>query len=265
MDTSGIRLKLDRARVHIVALGDAVKEYRAGTPYRFTTTHEQVDAVTRIYRLHASVREQPPPTSGPIIGDAVHNIRSALDHAVWEVADPARRGDHTMFPIVTDSDRWEGATRHRLAGVPERHVELTKASQPFVQIPDEPQMHPLAVLRELSNIDKHRTLHTLAVVSADEYVGAGSSDVEVVAFNYVGGATRYMVQDGDQVLRFTARLKDPDAEWGIDPHADYNVAIEGTFDSMLRTLRRSLDVTQQVIVMFENPDAPWLVVLPTDV
>lgn len=254
VDSSGIHLKLGRAVEHIVALDQAVKQYRKTEPYSFTTSIRDVDEAARVYSLTATVREQPPEWWGPIIGDVVHNVRSALDYAIWEQAASSKRGTHTQFPIVTDPDRWDGEARRRLAGVAPRITELTRAAQPFVRMPGDPKRHPLAVLHDLSRIDKHRTLHALALVSAMPYVGAG--EVDVVSFDYV--AREQAVRDGDEVLRFTARLKRPGAVWGVDPHADYNVAIQDTYDSMLVTLRQVLSDVRQIVLWFEHPDAPWV-------
>jgi len=49
------------------------------------------------------VRKEPPRDLAPVIGDSVHNLRSALDHLVYELSSTTvREKINTQFPIFTD-------------------------------------------------------------------------------------------------------------------------------------------------------------------
>jgi hypothetical protein len=113
---------------------------------------------------------------GVIFGDAMHNLRSALDHLVWQLVllnndEPTR---DNQFPICeTDaaylSQRANGqpSTRERqLRGVADKHKALIDEMQPFRTQISPGAMHALSTLRELANQDKHRLIH-LTVFAVD--------------------------------------------------------------------------------------------------
>jgi len=97
-----------------------------------------------------------------ILGDLVYNLRSALDHLVWQLVlrDGNEPSDANQFPIC---DTREGFTkeidkRKRLQGIT---VEgdawaIVKAAQPYNCVP--PESSVLRTIRQLSNMDKHRTV-----------------------------------------------------------------------------------------------------------
>jgi hypothetical protein len=121
---------------------------------------------------------------GTIIGDVVHNLRSTLDHLVWQLTlanghmppavIPRKRSDldyrwrQIGFPIYSFDPRkrypsgrrisWRWQPPDGLWGVrPALRTEFQRL-QPFYRR-KKPDRHPLAVLDELWNIDKHRHLH----------------------------------------------------------------------------------------------------------
>ena len=76
-------LKLDRAREHLASLDSEWRRWRDGEPYRFA--HEaDPDTGENVIRLE--VLERPPPKFAVILGDCVHNLRSALDNLAYELA-----------------------------------------------------------------------------------------------------------------------------------------------------------------------------------
>jgi hypothetical protein len=106
---------------------------------------------------------------GAAIGDVIHNLRAALDYVVWELSDkfsgpapqplplkdPWRR---IQFPVVSDPAHWPGAVSRYLWAVdPKLHARFQRL-QPFYPRRKHPQRHWLAVLQELWNGDKHRTV-----------------------------------------------------------------------------------------------------------
>lgn len=102
-----------------------------------------------------------------LLGDAVHNLRSALDHLVYQLAllqqDPLPAGIERSgaFPVcVTEKDFQKQS--HRLAGIDCKAQKQIKALQPFNA--PKPQKHPLHWLALLDNIDKHRRLNVVATV-----------------------------------------------------------------------------------------------------
>ena len=107
--------------------------------------------------------------AGLMMGDAIHNFRSALDSAVFALAhSDSPRGvkfPHKLqFPICDNSGGWNSEMgRKRLNGVKPKHVAIIERFQPyhgknFVNIDDTIFVNPLALLRDSSNIDKHQQI-----------------------------------------------------------------------------------------------------------
>ena len=102
----GARLKVERAREHLDNLDRAIKAFRATNSYVVKREFDKGQN-RHLFRVH--IEKSIPTAFGLIIGDAVHNLRSALDHVVWELSrrvvdEPIRR---TAFPIFLDKSRWQ--------------------------------------------------------------------------------------------------------------------------------------------------------------
>lgn len=220
-DLTGVRLKLARAWAHIEAIRHKARAFEQQTPPPFAYRVEQAElgegAVE--YQLYAIVREQPPPDFAPMIGDAVHNIRSALDHLVYELAPPSvRETNKTQFPIYTDEDGYRKDAKRLIEGIVGDERILIERVQPWQS--DEPHSNPLEVLRQLSNRDKHRLLvPVIAAVNWQEVsVGSDHADVQ---FTYVA---RNAVADGDRIVTFTARPTGA-GPMRVEPRSGLHVAL----------------------------------------
>jgi hypothetical protein len=162
---SGVRMKLDRAEQHLDALEAEVAPYNARGPYSVRPL--EADGDWWVARL--TVTEPPDPRWALIVGDFLHNARSALDNLVWQLvlvngAEPSFRN---QFPIFADTPASENARvkrhariREMLAGVGADEVAFICELQPYTG----PHVHrnaktALRWLAKLSNTDKHRYLH----------------------------------------------------------------------------------------------------------
>jgi len=110
------------------------------------------------------------PTTDPFrwglyFGDMLHNLRGALDHLAYALADkdsPTRCEERdTQFIIVPDAAAFARASWH-LKHLSQRHRDLIEGEQPYVQQPADVAIHPLSVLEQLSNVDKHRIIHVVS-------------------------------------------------------------------------------------------------------
>jgi hypothetical protein len=99
---------------------------------------------------------------GIVIGDAVHCLRSALDQVISALCtEPPSR--YTGFPICSKEKSWVIDSPGQLWSLPERYVAVIQAAQPYHR-GHKAHMHPLAVLHELWNLDKHRAIPATALV-----------------------------------------------------------------------------------------------------
>jgi hypothetical protein len=158
--------KLKRGIEHVRTLLDEVRSYEKTDAYLFSSEREISSETEVVYRCFAT-RQVAMPMHWPLLaGEAIQNLRSALDHLVYE-----KSGGSTSFPIFTDRRKYEEKAPGRLRGVPEEARAQISEFQPFRFTPEDARHHPLAQLSSLSNRDKHRVLSTVASAVAREGVG----------------------------------------------------------------------------------------------
>src|SRR5262249_7530522 len=125
---------------------------------------------TKVVTVSVQTRDVPPLLWGIRIGEIVHNLRSALDHIVWELvilnkgAQPSTKKN--QFAIFLTQD-----------GFNDRGIKtfLHDVSTDAIAIIEDEQPHrtgegidsPLWHLKELSDVDKHRTLHVTGTMVRD--------------------------------------------------------------------------------------------------
>ena len=113
-----------------------------------------------------------------MLGDAVHNLRSALDHLAYQLALLHTNGNirnvrNIAFPITDTLEQFKIKRKRYLREVnptQRAEIELLQPYHGLEGIPETgwsgPYVHPLALLRDLSDHDKHRLLiPTVAVPS----------------------------------------------------------------------------------------------------
>lgn len=131
-----------------------------GIDTKFNPKTNEFDVVARM--------PDPPPIIGLLVGDCVHNLRSALDHIVYALiwTNPARAGalpsEKAMFPICDTRLGYAHQVNKlkRIDGVPDGVAALIDTLQPCHAREKglDHTLHPLWVLNRLENIDKHRRL-----------------------------------------------------------------------------------------------------------
>lgn len=150
--------KLARAAEHLNRLQSEVGLWMAEQP---VGTEGTLGEDRLLWSLRMIVRRPPPIQQwSTIIGDCVHNLRSALDAAVWEFATIDGGGPEkpnlVQFPVVENSAQWANEAAKRLQNVPPHVVERIRITQPLMRPDDERPRDPLILLQHLSNTDKHR-------------------------------------------------------------------------------------------------------------
>jgi len=182
------------------------------------------------YRCFA-VEQEPPPDEWPLLaGKAIQNLRSALDHLVY-AASRGRSG--TQFPIFTDPGRFEAEKARMLPGVPATVRAAIENAQPYRTAPRAPGRAMLEQLRWLSNLDKHRTLATVASAVQHEGVGVPKG----VGINWQKYATNQPLGSGEtHVSTFTASSESELGDVDLEPMFAYEVRIEGRRLSLLTSI-----------------------------
>lgn len=95
-----------------------------------------------------------PPSFGIRVGEAIYNLRAALDYLVYELAilDSGGVQYGTQFPIEDSIGGWQCHRQTRLRGLSIKHQAAIELLQPYKGC------NWTKTLRDLSNPDKHRTL-----------------------------------------------------------------------------------------------------------
>lgn len=215
----GVDAKLGRAREHLEALYDEVNGFLSRKPHELI---EDTDQEARTFRVSIKIREEPDELGwGLLLGDFAHNLRSSLDHLVWQLVllAQAKPGRENQFPIAMSGgaywcprkDGTPGIRARSLKGVSEKHRTMIDQTQPYTagQLA---KQHPLAILGDLSNVDKHRLLHpTFIAVEAPtrDDIDVASTDEGAIAHIVFNSGP---LKDGAEVMHTTFGTTDPNAK-----------------------------------------------------
>ena len=168
----GCFLKLDRAGAHLAALEEVVREVAGPEP---DSLPGELDHAGGRHLFRAQRDRRTPLALSAIVGDAVHNLFTALDYLAWELAVLHRgSGDTwTAFPIFEDREKYQEEAPKKVRRLHSDAQALVERVQPF-QVPQAKQHrseHPLARLYALEQRDKHRTLNLTTISASGRLCG----------------------------------------------------------------------------------------------
>lgn len=157
--------KLDRANAHIRELEWASDEFQKGAGRSLRNPDLAAQA-----EFYERLKDPPPANFSIIAGEAIHQLRSSLDHLVAALIRFERKNASTKkssFPIFKerpvdqkDVDRYNKSIK----GIRRREViTFIERNQPYHR-GDKAEGHWLAVLTEKWNLDKHRALDVFRVM-----------------------------------------------------------------------------------------------------
>jgi hypothetical protein len=178
---AGVRAKIKRATKHIQDLESSIQQILAacGGAYgiRTETDPETGDEIQKI-----DVRSPIPDDFVLTTGDAVHNLRSALDHLACRLvlAGGGEVTSQTYFPICKTAPKYEAESKGKIKGMSPAAVSYIDGLQPYQGGNDD-----LWTLHELDIIDKHKLLIVAAygpssVMIAAPTTPAGQHVAEVI-------------------------------------------------------------------------------------
>jgi len=189
----GALAKVGRAEEHLRAVKDEVRRWREE---QRTSLSGDKNADRTEFRFYIEYERAPDPAAWALlIGDCVHNLRSALDHAVYECSG-AKPPARCEFPIFLRKDRFflpekdESGGLYKVRGIKNKVVRaLIEGAQPW-QRADRPQDDHLWVIQQLDIEDKHHLLIPVGTVPREikaevlvELVKGGapeSGEIEIV-------------------------------------------------------------------------------------
>jgi len=201
--------RLERADEHVETIKQELRMHFASNFHSLTGEYD-----AQLGRSHFQGRiGHPPIRLFTVIGEALHNYRSALDHLAWQLVE-SRGGtpdEPTKFPILrvppTANRQGVHPPPHVHGGVSPTALALIEREQPY-QLGPHYAHHPLFGLHHLNIVDKHR------------HIAVKSSTIEHIWFG-TGGTT--------PSFKWVARTESAD-EYGahvlLDP-IDGNVNVKG--------------------------------------
>lgn len=156
---ASVRAKIERAEQHVRDAEGAIRAFRDFNPYE---VGEKLDPQTGQCVYYMVRVDDVQPYIGNIIGDALHNLRSALDHlayAMWVASGSVGNPKRIYYPIIDTDSRtvYESSRSGKVQGIAPRLRDMMDATEPYKGGAG----HDLWVLNELDNIDKHRRLNVI--------------------------------------------------------------------------------------------------------
>ena len=157
----GVVAKLARAAEHRDALNrefDSFMQPEANTPWAVVIEFNFDVGECRIVWHQAT---ETPLRWSVILGEFLHNVRSALDHLARElvIANGGKPSRDTAFPVYDTEDNFKGGAGSKIAGMETDAKAVIQELQPFNEWPEHPRQTTLWQINDLRNIDTHRLLH----------------------------------------------------------------------------------------------------------
>ncbi len=167
----GIRLKRARAWDQINSLKADIASFLRSDPTPYAPKVD-FNGQTQTLTISINVNKVPDATWGIRVGEIVHNLRSALDHVICALFIKANRQppelrDKHQFPIFNTQADFRRTIPQFLKGLDDKAIDLIRSEQPFSICEGgtgESVESPLWHLKELSNCDKHRTIHLVGIL-----------------------------------------------------------------------------------------------------
>jgi len=244
-------LKVQRAEKHMVDIQEEARRYAESKPYSFTRIRLP-DSKNEIRgRFH--ITEQPDPMIAVMLGDFIHNLRSALDWVVVACF-PKRLRYKASFPIsfqdifakdrdgnfVVDDTNLRNRFETTIEGLhPEARTFIIDL-QPYqaINFGLGSHIHILGIISRLENADKHRQLITIGCGGQDFFLNFTFPGLtQPIRFDQPLGIRSQFLKDNTVIpCRFPPDgIKSPDGS-PVKP-SDMDVHLEGIAKILVKVTR----------------------------
>ena len=194
------RERLKRANENIVNLNGEVTDFLAPFPRLKTTEINRVwsdDETQTFEELKKLSRDSKvPPRLSVLVGEIIHHLRSAFDHAAWQLSSPAARNDpkiakYIEFPVFPKEPK--RGTEDKPSSY-DRKVKGIRSFTALIRIDElqpykraDPLNHPLWLIHDMDIFDKHRELNLVVVAIGTSIRATGKQRVRAVKDSATGG------------------------------------------------------------------------------
>jgi len=252
-----IQVKVRRAHAHYADLVSAVHSYLATKPYAISTRRDTGKGL--IYFVSSI---QPTPTNiSAILGDTIHNLRSALDHLAYQlvfVGAGRLPSSKAYFPIADNAAKYVEQRGRQINGATPQAISMIDALEPYRGGND-----TLWKLHKLDNVDKHRVLITAGSAFRSINLGsymcrsmqrqfprlAGIDPKQLAAF-FRPEDRLFPLKAGDELF-----IDGPEAEIDETLEFQFDVAIGEpdiiVGEPILEVVKPMIDLVEQIVSSFE--------------
>ena len=238
----GPKLKVERAKRHICELDTEISTFRGRERYRIVI---ETDTTTHWHQAIFRVQEDIPAYFAVIIGDVVHNLRSALDLLACELVRLNRRNDSKVyFPFAkTRDDLVIAIKRARIDRAGPEVVTIIRSLKPYKGGDD-----TLRAIHDLNIMDKHKLLIPIWQLAKIDHLKMTS---EPHSAEVIGGTA--LLKDGDKLFGMaglSAHEIKYDFKWSFDIAFGEGQPLEG--ESVIPTLYQLASLAKGIVQTFET-------------
>ncbi|MCL4535259.1 MAG: hypothetical protein M1370_08905 [Bacteroidetes bacterium] len=250
-------LKLARAVEH---LDRAEEELVAWTKCSSNAVRGELNNQTGefVFTFESSIRF-PGERLGLLVGDCLHNLRSALDHLAYNLAVkhrgeplPGRAAETSEFPILGTRPMTPKEERSKIGCIEPAARAIIKGLQPYHR-GDDYNRDPLWILYELERIDKHRLLHV--VVLSYDNATVGGSNIAIKSIRAVPPGAP--LENGTEVCSGRVSKFFPDRPLELEFHFPLQASlVEGVplaVQPIIPAMRGLVDYVEEVILLQLRP------------
>jgi hypothetical protein len=219
---SSCRSKIGRADEHLDALNREMNAWGDGDPFRIV---RQGNANGTKHQFSLRYKTQPDVWRwSMLLGDAVHNLRSALDHIVYALAinqtrtDPPDDDLKLAFPIASDPGHF-ARSRWRIASLNDATQCAIERAQPYNRLNHGRVFQRLWWLAQLDDIDKHRLAHLTPLAAQPDKI-----EIDAEPGTFEAEWNHGTLKDGAPLLRLTLTKPNPLVQ--VNLHCTGSVVLE---------------------------------------
>ncbi len=155
LDLRSSLLKIERAKKHILEFEVERDSFLSAKPFRVTARFNPEQNLTDYV---VGVIPEIPDSLSVIVGDAVHNLRSSLDHLACELVRDAGFPDSGIYyPICENFQKYQSESPGKTRGMPSKAKDAIDSTRPYGG-----GNEALWGLHQLSVTDKHKLLVPVA-------------------------------------------------------------------------------------------------------
>jgi hypothetical protein len=152
--------KIERANKHIFDLDCAIRAFNERRPNRVSAKRDPETGEPIIYMLEPGLID---PAIPAILGDALHNLRTALDYLAGQLylvgSGASAFRQETGFYIAPSPSEYERHAGGKVQGMRQEAIDALGALEPYKC----GKGHDFWALHRLNNIDKHRALIAVGI------------------------------------------------------------------------------------------------------